>query len=148
MSDPQLLRLREEYRKAKRHNLEIESSINDLEHRLDLIRKLQESLEKGASPSNDLLNALNVKARSSLILNYKVLGMKRQTEALLIERKAEAQKVTTTLTSLAVCPRCSGLGSLSGSTRYERTQEGSIIPVPSISRCDLCNGSGRLVLES
>jgi DnaJ-class molecular chaperone len=147
MSEPQLLRLREEYRRAARHKLEIESSIKDLEHRLELIGKLQNSLRNGES-SNELQTNLKIRARSNLSLNYKVVGLKKQTEASLIDRKAEAQKVTATLTSLELCPRCSGLGRLSNSTRYERLQEGPIIPVLSSSKCDLCSGSGRLPLHS
>jgi hypothetical protein len=148
MSDTQLLRLREEYRRAKRHKLETESSIRDLEYRLDLIGKLLDSLQRGESPSTDALDTVNIKSRSSLTLIYKARASKKQTETSLIEQKAEAEKVTTTLMSLAVCPRCSGLGKLSGPTRYERMQEGPIIPVPSISRCDFCNGSGRLTLDN
>ena len=147
MSDSQLLRLREEYHKANRHKLEIEASIRDLEDRLELIRKLQDSLQNGEFPSKDLLNALNVKARSNLTLMYKVKGLKKETEDSLIEQRTDAQKVRTILASLDVCPRCSGLGTLSGQTRYERMQEGAIIPIPSSSKCHMCNGSGKLVLD-
>ncbi len=127
--------------------IEIESSIRDLQHRLDLIGKLQDSLQHGES-SNEVLATLGIRFRSSLTLNYKVVGLRKQTEASLIDKKAEAQKVTATLMALAICPRCSGLGRLSGPIRYERLQEGSVIAVPSLPKCDLCNGSGRLRFDS
>ncbi len=146
MSDPQLLRLREEYRRTKKHKAEIESGILELENRLGLVTKLLNSMEENGVPARELLEALNIKPKSSLALVYKVLALKKQTEKSLTEAKAEAQKATSTLSSLVVCPRCSGVGRLPGSTKYERMQEGLIIPVPSSSECSLCRGSGRLFL--
>ncbi len=68
-------------------------------------------------------------------------------ELSLVEKKAELQNLGSKLASLTTCPKCSGLGSIPKPTIYERMQEGGIIPVSSTSKCDLCNGSGKLVLK-
>ncbi len=147
MSDPQLLRLREEYRRVEKRKHEIEVSIVDLENRLLLINACIVSLERDERPADSTLETLNIRAKSSLALFYKASGLRKQTEALVVERRAEVQTLMSKLESLTVCPRCSGLGTLSAATRYERMQEeGMIIPVSSTSNCDFCNGSGKVVL--
>jgi hypothetical protein len=147
MSDPQLLRLREEYQRTKKRRAEIESGILGLENRLGLVTKLLNSLEENRVPAHELLESLNIKPKSTLALGFWALGLKKQTEKSLTELKAEAHKATNVLSSLTVCPRCLGIGRLSGSTKYERMQEGPIIPVLSSQECRLCGGSGRLVLD-
>ncbi len=146
MSDPQLLRLREEYRRVEKRRHEIEVSIGDLENRLLLINACIASLERHERPADATLEILNIAAKSNLALFYKASGLRKQMEASVIEKKAEVQNMMSKLESLTVCPKCSGLGTLSAATRYERMQEGMIIPVPSISNCNLCGGTGKLVL--
>lgn len=148
MLDPQLLRLREEYRRVVRRKLEIEAAIRLMEDYFLLAGKCIASLQRDERPSESILEAVNLKAKSNLTLLYKALGLRKQTELSLIEKKAELQNIGSKLASLTTCPRCSGLGSTPKPTRYERMQEGGIIPVSSTSKCDLCNGSGKLVLNS
>ncbi len=146
MSEPQLLRLREEFRKTEKKKLEIESLIIDRENRLRLIEEVLVAMEKGQPTTNELLNALNITSKSPIALRFKVLGLKAQAETSMTQLKADRTNLLNTLSTLEVCPRCSGVGRTSSATKYERLQEGPIIPIPLLRECDLCGGSGKLVL--
>lgn len=147
MSDPQLLRLREEYRRLEMLKSEVETAVRLLENRLPLVSKCLATLERGERPPDVIIEALSLTSTSNLTLFYKALGLRKQTEASLMEKKAELQNTVSKLESLTVCPRCSGLGTKSSGTRYERMQEGMIVPMSSVSNCDLCLGSGKLILS-
>ncbi len=142
------MRLRDEYRRVEKRKPDVETIMKDLEHLLRLLDTSVVSLERGERPSETVLEAVNLKAKSNLTLLYKALGMRKQTELSLAEKKAELQDIGSQLASLTICPRCSGMGSTPKPIRYERMQEGGIVPISSISKCDLCQGSGKLALVS
>lgn len=138
--------MREEYRRLEKRRLEVETTIGLLENRLPLVRKCVACLERDERPSDDVLKTLNLNSKSNLTLLYKALGLRKQIETSLVEKEAELQSLRSNMESFTVCPRCLGLGTISKATKYERMQEGMIVPISSASKCDLCLGSGRLVL--
>lgn len=150
-ADPKLLRIKGEFLLLKEKLTKAELSLAETDAKLAELATYLQATEKGEPLPDEAFATLGIPKGSEwqgrMLLKIRLLGMikRTKTERQAVERNIGAMKEA--LENLYICPDCGGLGTLYGQRKYERLEEGPIIPSADYKTCSLCGGKGRITIS-
>jgi len=150
-ADPKLLRIKSEFLLLKEKLIKAELSLAEIDAKLAKLAAYLQATEKGESLPDEAFVTLGIPKGSEwqgrMLLKIRLSGIieRTKTERQAVERNIGAMRDA--LESLYICPDCGGLGMLYGQRKYDRLDEGQIIPSSDYKTCSLCGGKGRITIS-